>query len=199
MPLVADYEHHLESTVADADNAPKHAGAITAALFLQHFVGGVPWAHLDVASVGDSPGDRHEWSQGPTGFGVRLLLRWLTGPEPLRRHVVRGADRPVVARGRPRRGGRGAAAYVDESSHARFTDMRGLRFKTWRMRPGPVVRGLLRLRQRRGALGLPAHLRQGAGESPGSKIIGSAPVLIEECDIVAMAEGQDGFRAASRF
>ena len=83
LPLVADYEHHLESTVADADNAPKHAGAISAALFLQHFVGGVPWAHLDVASVGDAPSDRDEWSQGPTGFGARLLLGWLTGPEPL--------------------------------------------------------------------------------------------------------------------
>ena len=83
LPLVADYEHHLESTVADADNAPKHAGAISAALFLQHFVGSVPWAHLDVASVGDAPSDRDEWSQGPTGFGARLLLEWLTGPEPL--------------------------------------------------------------------------------------------------------------------
>ena len=83
MPLVADYEHHLESKIADADNAPKHAGAISAALFLQHFVGTVPWAHLDVASVGDAPSDRDEWSQGPTGFGARLLLEWLTGPDPL--------------------------------------------------------------------------------------------------------------------
>jgi leucyl aminopeptidase len=83
MPLVADYEHHLESSVADADNAPKHAGAISAALFLQHFVGEVPWAHLDVASVGDAPSDRDEWTQGPTGFGARLLLEWLTGPDPL--------------------------------------------------------------------------------------------------------------------
>jgi len=43
----------------------------------------VPWAHLDVASVGDAPSDRDEWSQGPTGFGARLLLQWLTGPDPL--------------------------------------------------------------------------------------------------------------------
>ena len=83
MPLVADYEHHLASTVADADNAPRHAGAISAALFLQHFVDGRPWAHLDIASVGDAPEDHHEWTKGPTGFGVRLLLRWLTGPVPL--------------------------------------------------------------------------------------------------------------------
>jgi len=83
MPLVPDYEQYLESRVADADNAPRHAGAISAALFLQHFVDGRPWAHLDIASVGDAPEDRHEWTKGPTGFGVRLLLRWLTGPAPL--------------------------------------------------------------------------------------------------------------------
>ncbi|QBR93710.1 leucyl aminopeptidase [Nocardioides euryhalodurans] len=82
-PLVGDYEQYLESKVADADNGPKHAGAISAALFLQHFVGQVPWAHLDVASVGDAPSDRHEWTAGPTGFGARVLLGWLTGPDPL--------------------------------------------------------------------------------------------------------------------
>ena len=83
MPLVPDYEQYLASNVADADNGPRHAGAISAALFLQHFVGDRPWAHLDIASVGDAPEDRHEWTKGPTGFGVRLLLRWLTGPAPL--------------------------------------------------------------------------------------------------------------------
>lgn len=83
MPLVPDYEEHIASRVADADNGPKHAGAISAALYLQHFVDGRPWAHVDIASVGDSPDERHEWTTGPTGFGVRMLLRWLTGPEPL--------------------------------------------------------------------------------------------------------------------
>jgi leucyl aminopeptidase len=83
LPLVPDYEQYLESPVADADNGPKHAGAISAALFLQHFVADVPWAHLDIASVGDAPSDRHEWTQGPTGFGARVLLEWLTGPDPL--------------------------------------------------------------------------------------------------------------------
>ena len=54
-----------------------------AALFLQHFVGGRPWAHLDLASVGDVPEDRHEWTAGPSGFGARLLLDWLGSPDPL--------------------------------------------------------------------------------------------------------------------
>jgi leucyl aminopeptidase len=84
LPLVDDYEQHISSTIADANNGPKHAGAISAALFLRHFVGDRPWAHLDLASVGDSPDEHHEWTKGPTGFGSRVLLSWLTGPDPLR-------------------------------------------------------------------------------------------------------------------
>jgi leucyl aminopeptidase len=83
MPLVEDYEDRLESKVADADNAAGGPGAITAALFLQHFAGDVPWAHLDIASVGDSPEEHYEWTQGATGFGARALLHWLELREPL--------------------------------------------------------------------------------------------------------------------
>jgi leucyl aminopeptidase len=83
MPLVDDYEERLESRVADADNAAGGPGAITAALFLRHFTGGLPWAHLDIASVGDSPVDAFEWTSGATGFGARALLHWLELREPL--------------------------------------------------------------------------------------------------------------------
>jgi leucyl aminopeptidase len=84
MPLVADYEERLASKVADADNSvPGAAGAITAALFLQHFTGGLPWAHLDVASVGDSPSDEGLYTKGATGFGARALLHWLELRDPL--------------------------------------------------------------------------------------------------------------------
>jgi len=83
MPLVEDYEERLESKVADADNAAGGPGAITAALFLRHFTGGLPWAHLDIASVGDSPVDAFEWTSGATGFGARALLHWLELREPL--------------------------------------------------------------------------------------------------------------------
>jgi leucyl aminopeptidase len=83
MPLVDDYEELLESPVADADNAAGSPGAVTAALFLRHFTGGLPWAHLDVASVGDSPVDAYEWNSGPTGFGARALLHWLELRQPL--------------------------------------------------------------------------------------------------------------------
>jgi leucyl aminopeptidase len=82
-PLASVYEEKLSSRVADADNGPGGPGAITAALFLQHFTGDVPWAHLDIASTGDAPADSYEWSKGPTGFGARLLLDWLGSDDPL--------------------------------------------------------------------------------------------------------------------
>ena len=77
LPLQKEYEPLLDNTFADATNAAGGPGSITAALFLQHFVGKGPWAHLDIASVGDSPNDAFEYTQGATGFGARLLLRWL--------------------------------------------------------------------------------------------------------------------------
>ena len=83
LPLFGAYEDKLASKVADADNGPSGPQAIMAALFLQHFVGDVPWAHLDIASVGDAPKDAYEWSEGPTGFGARALLTWLGSSDPL--------------------------------------------------------------------------------------------------------------------
>ena len=83
MPLVADYEERVSSKIADGDNAAGGPGAITAALFLQHFAGDVPWAHVDFASAAESPTDRHEWTAGPSGFGPRLLLTWLGSDDPL--------------------------------------------------------------------------------------------------------------------
>jgi len=82
-PLAEAYEDKLSSRVADADNLGGGPAAIVAALFLQHFAGGLPWAHLDIASTGDAPADSFEWSKGPTGFGVRLLLDWLGSADPL--------------------------------------------------------------------------------------------------------------------
>ena len=83
MPLSPEYEHKLSSKIADSDNAPGGPPAITAALFLQHFIAGLPWAHLDIASTGDAPKEHFEWTEGPTGFGARLLLDWLGQDEPV--------------------------------------------------------------------------------------------------------------------
>jgi predicted acetyltransferase len=95
MPLVADYEERISSKIADADNAGGAPGAITAALFLQHFAGGLPWAHLDIASVGDSPVDEHEYTLGATGFGARALLHWRT-PGPPAAPAARWRRRPTM-------------------------------------------------------------------------------------------------------
>ena len=83
MPLASEYEEKLASKVADADNSAGEPGAITAALFLQHFAGDVPWAHLDIASAGDSQTENFEWTTGPTGYGARALLAWLRRDDPL--------------------------------------------------------------------------------------------------------------------
>jgi leucyl aminopeptidase len=77
MPLVADYESNLGSAIADADNAPGNPGAITAALFLKHFVGAVPWAHLDIAGPARATKDDGMRTAGATGFGASLLASWV--------------------------------------------------------------------------------------------------------------------------
>jgi leucyl aminopeptidase len=78
MPLAADYEHTLKSELADANNAPGNPGGITAALFLQHFTGGRPWAHLDIAGPARATRDDGMFTKGATGFGARLLARWIS-------------------------------------------------------------------------------------------------------------------------
>jgi leucyl aminopeptidase len=81
MPLteehVASLRPLLDSPVADANNAPGDPGSTTAALFLQPFTGGLPWAHLDVAGPARAGSDEAEVVKGGTGFAVRTLLRWL--------------------------------------------------------------------------------------------------------------------------
>lgn len=91
------------------------------------------------------------------------------------------------------------AAYVAESSHARFTDLPGLRFKTWRIRPGKWFEGSYVFATDEARAEFQRTFSQGAAESPGSQIVGSPPILVEECEIVAIAEGQDGFQSAARY
>lgn len=79
MPLEHRYAGLLDSPVADARNDPGTPGAITAALFLQAFVGNVPWAHVDIAGPSRAAQDGPVFSQGATGFGTRLLARYLEG------------------------------------------------------------------------------------------------------------------------
>jgi leucyl aminopeptidase len=78
-PMGPSYDKMLESPIADMKNVgPRFGGSITAAQFLQRFVDkGTPWAHLDIAGTvwADKPGAT--WDKGATGFGVRLLDRYV--------------------------------------------------------------------------------------------------------------------------
>ena len=82
MPLIDDYTNGLESDIADlnhtADKGHYGAGSVTAALFLEQFVGDRQWVHLDIAGPARSESDSGENPKGGTGFGVRLLVEWLT-------------------------------------------------------------------------------------------------------------------------
>jgi len=82
MPLIDDYTDGLESDIADynhtADKGHYGAGSVTAALFLEKFVGDRQWVHLDIAGTARSESDSGENPKGGTGFGVRLLVEWLT-------------------------------------------------------------------------------------------------------------------------
>ncbi len=76
LPLGAAYDKMIDSKFADMKNTGgRHAGSITAAQFLQRFVNGTPWAHLDIAGTGmGSPSSEINQSWA-SGFGVRLLDR----------------------------------------------------------------------------------------------------------------------------
>ncbi|CAN5148269.1 leucyl aminopeptidase [soil metagenome] len=75
MPLPSAYEKQIESAAADMKNVGgRPGGSITAALFIQKFVNGVPWAHLDIAGVAwKKPSAIATIPDGGTGYGVRLL------------------------------------------------------------------------------------------------------------------------------
>ncbi|MBU2488252.1 MAG: leucyl aminopeptidase family protein [Proteobacteria bacterium] len=82
LPLYPEYTEAMKSDRADLRNIAKyprgHASSVTGAAFLQEFVQGLPWAHLDIAGTaynGESP--RGEVGRFATGFGVRLLARFL--------------------------------------------------------------------------------------------------------------------------
>jgi leucyl aminopeptidase len=77
MPLGEDYAKHIKSDIADIKNVgrAREAGASAGAVFLERFVGDVPWAHLDIAGVAWTKRDLPLAAKGATGFGVRLLDR----------------------------------------------------------------------------------------------------------------------------
>ena len=78
-PLAESFDRLIDSPIADMKNVgPREGGSITAAQFIKRFVDdGVKWAHLDIAGMvwADKPGTSYD--KGATGFGVRLLDRFI--------------------------------------------------------------------------------------------------------------------------
>ncbi len=80
MPLDDIYQKELESTIADIKNiGSRWGGAITAAKFLQNFVGKTPWAHIDMAGMANDIKHIDYWGKGATGFGPRLIAAAIKG------------------------------------------------------------------------------------------------------------------------
>lgn len=78
MPLHEDYRESMKSEIADLINSGTRDGSsIKAALFLQEFVGEVPWAHLDIAGSCYHTKPKFYYTSPATGFGVRLLVEFL--------------------------------------------------------------------------------------------------------------------------
>jgi leucyl aminopeptidase len=81
MPLDEDYKDYLKSAFADLPNVGgRWGGAITAAKFLEEFVEGKPWVHLDIAGTAWLDDAKPHMAKGPTGLPVRtfvnLALNW---------------------------------------------------------------------------------------------------------------------------
>ncbi len=79
-PFWEEYGELIKSDVADIKNsgAGPHAGMITAGKFVAHFAK-APFVHLDIAGVAFADKSYGIYGKGATGFGVRLLYRWLEG------------------------------------------------------------------------------------------------------------------------
>jgi leucyl aminopeptidase len=79
MPLWRPYRKMIDSKIADLNNVSEspHAGAITAALYLQEFVEpGIPWAHLDVMAW--NPQSRPGRPEGAEATALRALYAYIT-------------------------------------------------------------------------------------------------------------------------
>jgi leucyl aminopeptidase len=79
LPLWDEYKELLRSEVADLKNSSwtREAGTIVGGIFLKRFVNDSPWAHLDIAGTGWSDESHPYLGRGPTGKGMRLLVRYL--------------------------------------------------------------------------------------------------------------------------
>jgi leucyl aminopeptidase len=86
LPLEPEYRKDIDSPIADLRNlgTTPNGGAMHAGLFLAEFVDDVPWVHIDIAGVAQTPADRLWHTAGCSGFGARLLVQLAVDFEPVR-------------------------------------------------------------------------------------------------------------------
>ena len=78
LPLPPRLSEQLKSEIADLKNTGERwGGALTAGLFLQEFVGEIPWVHVDIAGPSSSNKEHGHVAKGGTGFGVAAILSYL--------------------------------------------------------------------------------------------------------------------------
>jgi leucyl aminopeptidase len=83
LPLTEEMKDQIKGEVGDIKNTGGRAGgAITAALFIEHFSEGLPWAHLDIAGSNRATKTRPYTPKGATGVGVRTLLAYALADNP---------------------------------------------------------------------------------------------------------------------
>jgi len=86
LPIGPEYRKQIDSTVADIKNTGgKSAGTITAACYLQEFVGEVAWAHLDIAGTAWDYTEKSYVPKGPSGIGTRTLVNLVNNWKPLKK------------------------------------------------------------------------------------------------------------------
>jgi leucyl aminopeptidase len=87
MPLWQPYRRKFDrSSVADLPNlaSPDTPDVIASSLFLSHFAGDTPWAHIDIAGPSQNEEGRTWHPLGCSGFGARLLAQFAVDFEPTR-------------------------------------------------------------------------------------------------------------------
>ncbi len=91
MPVFDDYFDQLKSEIADFTNTGgRPAGAITGALFIKEFAGGLPWVHLDIAGTAWAEEAKPYQPKGATGVAVRTLAELAFAARVLGRRPDRG-------------------------------------------------------------------------------------------------------------
>lgn len=81
LPMFSFFDEQVKGKVADIKNIGdgRWGGAITAAKFLERFVGKTPWVHIDIAGPAFAEAPKPHRDAGGTGVMVRTLIRWLMG------------------------------------------------------------------------------------------------------------------------